>query len=186
MVPWNRKLEEHGDLAACACLDCLDKLGLHALFMIADYANAVLRRAHVNGGPPPQVGEHWARRFWNDTLSILCANNQSKRSTERKHKTLISFSGGFMSSREPAVSTEYNTAIFTASTDPGSVLALERTSELLRVLPIASSPSAVIPIKRQLPLLKLQVVMVMRSNKVSGTTGPVIARSDYSISIRIF
>ena len=91
-----------------------------------------------------------------------------------------------MSSRESAMSTEFNNTISTTSTNPDSVLVLERTSELLRVLPIASSPSAVIPIKRQLPLLKLQVVMVMRSNKVSGTTGPVIARSDYSISIRIF
>ena len=31
--------------------------------MIADCANAVLRRAHVDEGSPPQVSEHWARRF---------------------------------------------------------------------------------------------------------------------------
>ena len=64
MVPWNRKLKEHEELAICAYLDRLDKIGLYTrLFMIADCANAVLRRAHVDEGSPPQVSEHWARRF---------------------------------------------------------------------------------------------------------------------------
>ena len=64
VVPWNRKLKEHEDSAVCTYLGRLDKIGLYArLFMIADRANGVLRRAHVGEGPPPQVSEHWARRF---------------------------------------------------------------------------------------------------------------------------
>jgi len=64
VVPRNRKLKEHEELAVCAYLDRLDEIGLHArLFMIADRANAVLRRAHVDEGSPPQVSEHWGRRF---------------------------------------------------------------------------------------------------------------------------
>ena len=54
VVPWNRKLKEHEELAVCTYLNRLDKVGLHArLFMIADCANGVLRRAHVGEGPPP-------------------------------------------------------------------------------------------------------------------------------------
>ena len=64
VVPWNRKLKEHEELAVCTYLNRLDKIGLHArLFMIADCAKGVLRRAHVGEGPPLQGGEHWARRF---------------------------------------------------------------------------------------------------------------------------
>ena len=66
VVPWGGRLGGHGGLAVCTYLDRLDKVGLHArLFMIADCANGVLRRAHVGEGPPPlaQVSEHWARRF---------------------------------------------------------------------------------------------------------------------------
>ena len=88
VVLWNRKLKEHEELAVCTYLDRSDKFEL--LFMISGCANGVLRRAHVDEGPPPQVSEHWLAAFWNGTTpSILCANNQSKRSTERTHKTSI-------------------------------------------------------------------------------------------------
>ena len=98
MMPWNKKLKKHEEFAVCTYLDRLDKIGLHdRLFMTANYTNAVLHRAHVGEGPPPQVDEHCA--FWNDTPSILCTNNQSKRSAEGKYKTPIPFPGGFMSSR---------------------------------------------------------------------------------------
>ena len=30
VVSWNRKLKEHEELAVCAYLNCLDKIGLHA------------------------------------------------------------------------------------------------------------------------------------------------------------
>ena len=52
VVSWNAKLKEHEELVVCTYLDRLDKTGLHArLFMIADCANTVLRRAHVEDGP---------------------------------------------------------------------------------------------------------------------------------------
>ena len=155
-MPWDRGSEE--ELAVCTYLDRLDKVGLHArLFVIADCANGVLRRAYVGEGPPPQVNEHRARRFLERHSEYHVRKNQSKRSTERKHEVLILFSGGFMSSRKSAMSMEYNHAIFTTSTSSGSVSVLRRTRRLLHMPLIVSlsSPSAVIPIERQSPSLKL-------------------------------
>ena len=70
-------------------------------------ANRGQHYAYVDEGPPPRVGEHWARRFLERHPEYL-VHNQSKRSTERKHKTSIPSSGGFMSSRESAMSAEYS------------------------------------------------------------------------------
>ena len=66
MISGNRKLSEHQELAICQYLDRLDKIGLPARrFMITDCANAILRRSHPadSNDPPPQVSEHWPRRF---------------------------------------------------------------------------------------------------------------------------
>ena len=46
-----QKVKEHEELAVCTYLDRSDKFGL--LFMISGCANGVLRRAHVDEGPPP-------------------------------------------------------------------------------------------------------------------------------------
>ena len=85
VVPWNRKLKEHEELAVCSYLDRLDKVGLHArLFMISDCANGILRRAHVDEGPPPQVSEHWARRFLERHPEYL-VRKQSVQEIDRKN-----------------------------------------------------------------------------------------------------
>ena len=117
--------------------------------MIADCANSVLRRAHVGEGPPPQVSEHWARRFL-ERHPEYHVRKQLVQEVDRK-KAQDPDTGGFMSSRESATSTEYNDAIFTTSTSPGSLPVLERTRRLLHVPSIVrlSLPSAVIPIERQ-------------------------------------
>ena len=50
VVPWNRKLNEHEELAVCTYLDRLDKIGLHArLSMIANCTNGVLDAATRTG-----------------------------------------------------------------------------------------------------------------------------------------
>ena len=64
IVPANRKLREHQELAVCSYLDRLDKIGIPArTFMITGCVNSILRRAADGLGPPPAVSEHWARRF---------------------------------------------------------------------------------------------------------------------------
>jgi hypothetical protein len=86
VVLWNRKLKEHEELAVCTNLDRLDKVGLHArLFMISGGANGVLRRAHVDEGPPPQVSEHWARRFLERHHPEYLVRKQSVQEIDRKN-----------------------------------------------------------------------------------------------------
>ncbi|KAF8251779.1 hypothetical protein K440DRAFT_511202, partial [Wilcoxina mikolae CBS 423.85] len=64
VVPANRKLSEYQELAVCTHLNRLDKIALPArLFMIADCANAILRRDHVGEGSPSQVSEYWVPYF---------------------------------------------------------------------------------------------------------------------------
>ena len=82
IIPSNRKLKEHQELAVCSYLDRLDKLGIPVHTpTITGYANSILRRAHGGDGPPPVVSEHWARRFLERHPQYL-VRKQSARATD--------------------------------------------------------------------------------------------------------
>ena len=85
IVPANRKLQEHQELAVCSYLDRLDKIGIPArTFMITGCANSILRRAADGLGPPPAVSEHWARRFLERHPKYLI-RKQSVQEIDRKN-----------------------------------------------------------------------------------------------------
>ena len=93
--------------------------------MIADCANAVLRRAHVDEGSPSQVSEHWARRFLERHFEYHARKQSVQEIDRKKAQDPSTINGGSTNSRESATSTEYNNATSTTSTNLGSVLVLE-------------------------------------------------------------
>ena len=93
MIPGNRRLSGHQELAVCQYLDCLDNIGLPARhFMITHFANAILRRSHpADSDDPPSQESIGPAAFWNDIRNICFVSKGFKKSTERMHKTLILF-----------------------------------------------------------------------------------------------
>ena len=81
----NKKLNEEQEIAVCRYLDRLDKIGIAAQRqMLADCANAILRRNHIDfNTPPPTVGKNWPRRFL-DTHPEYHLRKQKSLDVERK------------------------------------------------------------------------------------------------------
>jgi DDE superfamily endonuclease/Tc5 transposase-like DNA-binding protein len=63
--PTNRKLDSTQEGALCEYLDYLDSVGIPLKrASVGATANSILASAHEDStNPPPQIGEHWTRRF---------------------------------------------------------------------------------------------------------------------------